>query len=238
MVTKFRSVVFFLVFSIATIVHSCTSLVVSLFLPYPQRFRYVVLLNHFVIWWFRVACGVRYEIEGLDNLPKGRPFVIVCNHQSQWETFYLQTVVAPLCTVLKKELLKIPFFGWALQLIKPIAIDRSLKTNALKQIVSQGKERIGEGVSVLIFPEGTRVHPNAESKFSKTGAFLAATAGVPIVPVAHNAGERWPPKGILKNPGVLRLKIGAAIEAEGRTTDELHQISTAWIVSQREVMKD
>ena len=234
----FRSVLFFLIFSFATILHATVSLIVSPFLGLPKRFRFVVLLNHFVIWWFRIACGVRYEIEGLDNLPKDRPFIIVSNHQSEWETFYLQTVVSPLCTVLKKELLRIPFFGWALGLINPIAIDRSLKTNALKQIISQGKERIGEGVSVLIFPEGTRVNPGEESRFSKTGALLSRKTGAPLVPVAHNAGERWPARGFLKRPGVLRLIVGPVIEPEGLTTTELYQASTNWIESHREVMKD
>jgi 1-acyl-sn-glycerol-3-phosphate acyltransferase len=238
MVIILRSVLFLIVFNLVTVFHATLSLLVAPFLRYPQRFRFVVLLNHFVVWWFRVACGVRYEIEGLENLPKGRAFIIVCNHQSQWETFYLQTVVTPLCTVLKKELLSIPFFGWALALINPIAIDRSLKTNALKQIVSQGKERIAAGVSVLIFPEGTRVEPGSDSKFSKTGAFLAKNTGTPVVPVAHNAGERWPKRGLIKKPGVLRLVVGEAIESKNRSTDELYQISTAWIESQREVLKD
>ncbi len=231
-----RSSIFILVFAIATFIHSAVCLVVLPLLPMRKRFKFAILLNRFVIRWFSLACGVRYRIEGLENLDGIEAGIIVSNHQSEWETFYLQTVVSPLCTVLKKELLRLPFFGWALALINPIAIDRKIKTGALKQIVQQGSEKLAQGFWVLIFPEGTRVDPGRRVRFSKTGALLAAQTGAPIIPVAHNAGEIWPAKGFLKRPGELKMVFGAPILPEGRSVEDLHHESSQWIERHREIV--
>lgn len=228
-VVYLRSAVFLLVFGLATLIHSMVCLLILPFLPMTRRFRFAILLNRFVVCWFSLACGVRYEIKGLENLDGIETGIIVSNHQSEWETFYLQTVVSPLCTVLKKELLRVPFFGWALALINPIAIDRKLKTGALKQIVQQGSEKLVTGFWVLIFPEGTRVAHGRRARFSKTGALLAFETGCPIIPVVHNAGKIWPAKGFAKYPGVLRLEFGAPIFPEGRSVEELHGESSQWI---------
>jgi 1-acyl-sn-glycerol-3-phosphate acyltransferase len=229
-----RSALFVLIFTLATVFHSTLCLLLLPWLPVKRRFRFVILLNRFVIWWFSVACGVKYEIEGLENLPVDGNGVLVSNHQSEWETFYLQIIVSPLCTVLKKELLRVPFFGWGLALINPIAIDRSASTNALKQIMQQGRDKLEQGFWVLIFPEGTRVKPGERKKFSKTGAVLAEKSGLPLVPVAHNAGEIWPAKGFRKNSGVLRVVVGEPIDPAGRNVSELYQESTEWIESTRQ----
>ncbi len=225
-----------LVFGLATLIHSAICLLVLPLLPLRRRFKFAILLNHFVVRWFSLACGVRYRIEGLENLEGIKAGIIVSNHQSEWETFYLQTIVSPLCTVLKKELLQLPFFGWALALIKPIAIDRKVKSGALKQIVQQGSEKLAQNFWVLIFPEGTRVPPGRRVKFSKTGALLAVETGAPIIPVAHNAGEIWPAKGFVKHSGELKLVIGKPILPEGRDVEELHQESSQWIERHRDML--
>lgn len=233
-VSVVRSVLFFLVFAVATVLHSSLCLLVLPLMPLRKRFKFAILLNRFVIWWFGLACGVKYRIEGLENLPSNGAGILISNHQSEWETFYLQIIISPLCTVLKKELLLVPFFGWALALIKPIAIDRKARTGALKQILQQGVEKLSKGFWVLIFPEGTRVAPGEKRRFAKTGALLAQKTGLPIVPIAHNAGELWPARGFLKNPGELRLVIGKPIAPEGRGVDELYSESTHWIESTRD----
>lgn len=224
-----RSTIFFSVYIIATLAHSALCVIVLPLLPFRIRFRFAVLLNRFVVWWYPVSCGVRYHFEGFENLPRDGVGVLLSNHQSEWETFYLQTVVSPLCTVLKKELLRIPFFGWALGMLRPIAIDRGLRTGTVKQIQSQGRERLASGAWVLIFPEGTRVPYGSEKRFSKTGALLAVEAGVPLIPIVHDAGALWPGKQFLKRPGDLHLTVGPKIETLGKTVDEVHLQASQWM---------
>jgi 1-acyl-sn-glycerol-3-phosphate acyltransferase len=182
-----------------------------------------------VVWWFKVACRVKYEITGKEHLSKSVPSIILCNHQSSWESFFLQTLIHPQCSVVKKELLKIPFFGWALNLLKPIAIDRRQKLGALKQLIQQGKERLSQGFSVLIFPEGTRVPVGASQPFSRGGAALATATQSPILAIAHNAGELWPAKSFLKYPGTIKLAISPIITTQGKKTIEVYKETTGWI---------
>jgi len=203
-------------------------------MPLRRRFAFSIQINRFVVWWFRLCCRVRYEFVGMEKLPRDRGAVIICNHQSEWETFFLQVVVSPLCTVLKKELLRIPFFGWALALINPIAIDRSSPRGALKQIVTQGKEKLQHDFSVLIFPEGTRVKPGDYKKFAKTGALLSKESGKLLVPIAHNAGLCWPPRGFIKYPGVIRLEVGEPLDPHLLSLDELAEQSSTWITEERD----
>ncbi len=224
-----RSGLFSSVFLVATILYAAFCVVFARWLPFRARFAVVVGINRFFLWWARVVCGVRFQIDAKENLPASGSFVILANHQSEWETFFLQVMVGPLCTVLKKELLKIPFFGWALALLKPIAIDRSERAGALKQILKQGKARLKEGIPVLIFPQGTRVRAGQRGRFNKGGAMLACSSGVPVVTIAHNAGEYWPSRSFLKFPGTIRVVIGPVIETEGRSVDEVHQQSKAWL---------
>ncbi|WP_163577725.1 lysophospholipid acyltransferase family protein [Halomonas faecis] len=223
-----RSGIFYIGYFAAMLVCGLLFLLPSPFLPLKSRYRLLNLYNHFIIAWFRLVCGVRYEIRGRERLPPG-PCVILSNHQSEWETVYLQLIKPPVCTVLKKELLNIPLFGWGLRLLHPIALDRSRPARAMKQVLTQGKQRLEEGLSVLIFPEGTRVDPGARKRYSKSGAVIACRAGVPVVPVAHNAGERWPGRHWVKNPGTLRLVVGEPIATEGRTPEEVLVEVEAWV---------
>lgn len=225
---RLRSLLFYAGYFLAILVCGVLFLPVSPLLPLKQRYRLLNLYNHFIIAWFRLACGVRHEISGLANVPPG-PCVILANHQCEWETVYLQLIKPPVCTVLKRELLNIPIFGWGLRLLHPIALDRSRPSRAIKQVLTQGKQRLDEGLSVLIFPEGTRVEPGKRKRYNKSGAVIACRAGVPVLPVAHNAGERWPGRHWVKNPGRLSLVVGEPIATEGRTSDEVMAEVEDWI---------
>lgn len=223
-----RSALFYAGYFIAMLVCGVLFLPPSPFVPLRSRYRLLNLYNHFIVAWFRLACGVRYEIRGREQLPRG-PCVILANHQCEWETVFLQLLKPPVCTVLKKELLNIPIFGWALRLLHPIALDRSRPARAMKQVLTQGQRRLEEGLSVLIFPEGTRVAPGHRRRYSKSGTVIACRAGVPVVPVAHNAGERWPGRHWVKKPGTLRLVVGEPIATDGRTPEAVLEEVEAWI---------
>ncbi|MFT2099622.1 lysophospholipid acyltransferase family protein [Marinomonas sp. 2405UD66-6] len=223
------SIVFFAYYAVSTILFGALAPFATLLLPKNARQPVLNLHNKGLLCAFRLLCGVKVEIIGRENIDKNRPVVLVANHQSEWETYVLQVLMAPVSTVLKKELLAVPFFGWGLRMVKPIAIDRSQRTNALKQIISQGKERLEDGRSVLIFPEGTRIAPNEEQAFNKGAAMLATSANVPILPVVHNAGYTWPGRRWRKFPGSIRVVIGSVIESEGKKTSALHEEMDAWM---------
>ena len=202
---------------------------IAICLPGIHRQKVLNVHNAILLFLFRVFCGVKINVQGRENLVKGTTYVIVANHQSEWETYFIQVLVTPLSTVLKKELLSVPFFGWGLRMVQPIAIDRRQKTNALKQIMKQGKERLLGGRSVVIFPEGTRVPVGEEKSFNKGAAMLATSANRSILPIVHNAGEVWPGKKWLKTPGTINVIIGEAIEAEGKKTNDLHEEMEVWM---------
>ncbi|KAA0013197.1 1-acyl-sn-glycerol-3-phosphate acyltransferase [Billgrantia pellis] len=223
-----RSLLFYLGYFLAILISGILFLPVAPLLPLRSRYRLLNLYNHFITAWFRWTCGVRYRIQGRERLPSG-PCVILANHQCEWETIYLQILKPPVCTVLKQELLRIPIFGWGLRLLHPIALDRSKPARAMRQVLSQGVARLQEGLTVLIFPEGTRVSPGQRRRYNKSGAVIACRAGVPVVPVAHNAGERWPGRHWVKNPGELNVVVGEPIETIGRTPEEVLVATEAWI---------
>ncbi|MFQ3789915.1 lysophospholipid acyltransferase family protein [Halomonas sp. A29] len=223
-----RSLLFYVGYFFAIFVCGVLFLPVSPLLALPARYRLLNLYNHFITAWFRWTCGVTYRVSGREHLPQG-PCVILANHQCEWETIFLQILKPPVCTVLKQELLRIPVFGWGLRLLHPIALDRSKPARAMRQVLSQGVVRLQEGLSVLIFPEGTRVDPGQRRRYNKSGAVIACRAGVPVVPVAHNAGERWPGRRWVKNPGVLNVVVGEPIDTVGRTPEEVLVEVEAWI---------
>ena len=229
---KLRAFLFAAGFYPITIIYAIPCLLIGPLLPFRARFVFFTGINYFYIFWLRMTCGVKTDVEGLENLPKNQPYVALSNHQSEWETLYFQLVFRPQAVVLKKELLKIPFFGWALGLLKPIALDRSQRREAIKQLLRQGSERLADGIPILIFPQGTRVAVGQMGRFNKGGAMLAVKNKVPIVPVVHNAGHCWPGQSFVKYPGTVKLVIGKPIQTEGRTVDEVHQEVEAWLVEQ------
>jgi 1-acyl-sn-glycerol-3-phosphate acyltransferase len=223
------STLFGISYVVSTVVAGVLAPPIALCFPGIHRQKVLNVHNGILLFLFRIFCGVTVNVQGRENLVKGRSYVIVANHQSEWETYFLQVLVTPLSTVLKKELLSVPFFGWGLRMVQPIAIDRSQKSNALKQILKQGKERLLGGRSVLIFPEGTRVRAGEEKSFNKGAAMLATSADKPILPIVHNAGEIWPGKKWLKQPGTINVIIGKPIEVEGKKTGAMHDEMEVWM---------
>ncbi len=230
-IAAIRSLIYYLVFYPFTIVYSTFCLLIGRFLSFDTRFKVFTVINYSYIAWLRLCCGVRLDVKGLENLPKDRAYVLVANHQSEFETIFLLTMVRPQCIVLKKELLDIPFFGWALAMLEPIALDRSQRRGALKQLLTQGKARLEAGRPVVIFPQGTRVPVGEPGRFNKGGAMLAASAGVPVVPLAHNAGTCWPGKGFIKYPGVVSVEIGEPVETQGQSVDQVHDAAIGWLLA-------
>jgi 1-acyl-sn-glycerol-3-phosphate acyltransferase len=200
------------------------------FLPFSIRYKFADIWINCLLFMLKLCCGLGYEVEGLENIPKNQAAVILSKHQSAWETIALRQIIAPQTAVLKKSLLQIPFGGWALATLKPIAIDRSNQKEALKMLLEQGEARLTEGLFVLIFPEGTRVAPGIYKKFNAGGAMLAQKTGFPALPLAHNAGEFWPRNSFLKYPGTIKVKIGPVISSMNKTTKEINAEAEAWIM--------
>lgn len=143
----------------------------------------------------------------------------------------LQEVFPPLVWVLKRELLWIPFFGWGLAVLNPIAINRKAGRHAMHQVVEQGTQRLNAGRWVVVFPEGTRVPPGTRGRYRAGGALLATESGYPVVPVAHNAGEYWAKGQFLKRPGTIRVVVGPLIQSRGRKPEEILAEAQDWIES-------
>lgn len=205
--------------------------VFSMLTPPQRRSKLIASWAYFVTWWLKVTVGLKYELVGMENIPE-KPCVFACNHQSTWETITTQTFLPPLAWVLKKELLKIPVFGWGLWASGPIAIDRSDRSSALDQVVKQGIEKIKEGRHVLIFPQGTRQPYKTSGVYKKGAAKLAIAADTAIVPIAHNAGKYWPSDSWWLKPGTIKCIIGAPILTEGKTDIELTQMIQTWVEAQ------
>lgn len=185
-----------------------------------------------VLATLRLAWGVTYRVEGAQHLPQ-RPAVLMANHESAWETIALRAAIPrPMNWVLKEELLRIPLYGWALRALEEISIDRNAGRDALRKVEADGVDRLGKGRWVVIFPEGTRSAPGEVTRFGQGGARLAAAAGAPVVPVAHNAGYYWPNEGWRKRPGTITVRIGAPIDTRERKPAEVNREVEAWITEQ------
>jgi 1-acyl-sn-glycerol-3-phosphate acyltransferase len=222
-----RSTLFEILRAVATVVFSCIALLTFPLSPLT-RYRIITVWNRIVIWLARVICGIEYRVLGLENLPKS-PAIVMAKHQSAWETLALPILLPPMAIVIKRELLRVPFFGWGFAMLSPIAIDRSAGKDALRQITERGRERIKQGFWVLIFPEGTRVAPGQKGRYGIGGAWLATHTDTPVVPIAHNAGELWRRHAFIKRPGVVTLSIGPVIESAGLKAGELNEKIEAWI---------
>lgn len=223
-----RSLLFLSVSILSTVFFAVTCLF-TIILPYPLRYTYISKWRYFNIWWLELICDLHYEIEGLENIPSEGPAIVFCKHQSAWETLAIAKWLPPHVWVLKRELLWVPFFGWGLAMLEPIAIDRGAGRKAVKQIIRQGKERLESGKWVVVFPEGTRVAYGKEKKFGIGGAILAESTGVPVVPIAHNAGKFWAKRSFIKKPGTIKVVIGPLIQSKGRKTAEINAEAENWI---------
>lgn len=174
------------------------------------------------------TCDLDYTVEGRENLPAGN-HVILMKHSSSWETFAQMLVFPPQAWVLKRELTWVPFLGWGVRLMRGIAVNRGAGHIAVKSVLEQGRQRLADGVWIVIFPEGTRMPPGQTRKYGISGALLASENDRLIVPVAHDAGYYWPRRGFLKRRGTIRLRIGPPIKAAGRDPREVNAEAQAWI---------
>ncbi len=193
-----------------------------------QRYRVTSSWTRMMLFLLWHVCGIRYRIIGAEHIPQ-IPSIVLSKHQSAWETLAFQEIFPPQVWVLKKELLRIPFFGWGLAMTSPIAIDRSARKKALEQIVEQGRDRLQQGFWIVIFPEGTRIPPGQRGKYRIGGAWLATHVHVPVVPVAHNAGELWGRNSFIKYPGTVTVSIGEPIDPTGMEAGELNARVETWI---------
>jgi 1-acyl-sn-glycerol-3-phosphate acyltransferase len=181
----------------------------SLFwLPIVPRYKLAKAWCWLMLQGARWICGIRFRVTGMDNVPPATPCIVMSKHSSTWETLALTQVFPPLAYVAKKELLSIPFFGWAFRFAAPITIDRKAGSDAMTQIVSQGRERLAQGFWIVIYPEGTRIRAGTRARYKTGGCRLAAELKIPLLPVAHNAGWLWPKGTLGKRPGTITLSIG------------------------------
>jgi 1-acyl-sn-glycerol-3-phosphate acyltransferase len=198
-------------------------------LPFRPLYRFArgwALTN---FWLVKFFCGLDWTIEGAERIPREGAHVSMWKHTSTWETLAQMIVFPPQAWVLKRQILWIPLVGWATWLLKCIAIDRGAGHRAVNQVLDLGRERLSAGIWVLIFPEGTRMAPGETRKYGMSGALLASQAGVKLVPVAHDAGDYWPRRGLVKKPGVVRVVIGPPVEAAGRDPRQLNAEVQSWI---------
>lgn len=222
-----RSIIFLIVFAAITIPYGLF-MSMTFILPLKARFKAVSLYPRTVLWCLKTICGLDFKVVGQENIPTG-PAIIYAKHQSTWETLALQLVFPPACFVAKKELLKIPFFGWGMAAMKYITIDRSARKKAMRQIIDQATDRFKLGLWVIIFPEGTRREAGATPSYKAGGARLSESTGKPLVPVALNSGDFWPRHGLIKWPGTITLEIGPVINPEGRDAEQIQAEAKAWI---------
>ncbi len=205
-------------------------LALTLALPFPHRYRFLLVPSfaRTVMWLMKILCDVDMRVEGKENLPD-EPCVVLIKHSSPWETLAELMIFPRHVIVLKRELMWIPILGWGLASMRCISINRKTGRSAVKQVLEQGKQRLSEGTWVIIFPEGTRVPKGRMGKWGHSGTLLAVEAGVPVIPVAHNATDHWPNGQLLKVPGTITLKIGPAISTSGKTLEAVALEARQWM---------
>jgi 1-acyl-sn-glycerol-3-phosphate acyltransferase len=229
MLVGLRSSLYFLVLTVTTVVFAVPLSIFGWFLPFSVLGRAGRLWGSINLEALRLICGLRYRVHGRTGLPD-EPCIVLCKHQSAWETIALRALLPPNHTwVVKRELLWTPFFGWAMAVYRPIAIDRSAGRKAVRQLLQEGRRWLETGRWVVIFPEGTRVAPGERRKYGIGGALLAEKSGCPVLPVAHNAGVFWRRRDLRKYPGVVDLVFGDPFPSKGLSAAEINRRAEAWI---------
>ncbi|MBX3607256.1 MAG: 1-acyl-sn-glycerol-3-phosphate acyltransferase [Piscinibacter sp.] len=224
-----RSGLFVLWMVVTVIPYAVAVLLLSIFVRGDRLYWFTVVWLRLAIWGARVICGVHARVQGRDNLPDG-PAILCPKHQSTWETFAFPTLMPrPLCYVFKRELLMIPFFGWAMGRLDMIHIDRSKRTEAWNKVAEQGRRFMAEGHWVIMFPEGTRTPRGGQGTYKSGAARLAVATDVPLVPIAVTSGRCWPRKRFTLRPGLVDISIGPPIPVDGRDPDALMREVEAWI---------
>lgn len=222
------SVAFTTYLFVSVVPYSCWLLLTAPLTPRSYAWRLARSWAGTVLALLRVLCGLKYRLEGAEHLPE-QPAVVLMKHSSAWETIAQLILFPRQVWVMKRQLLWVPFFGWALAAFNPIAIDRRGGRQAVEQVLRQGQQRLAEGHWVMIFPEGTRVAPGERRRYGLSGALLAAMTELPVIPVTHNAGDFWPRRGVMKRPGTIHMVVGPPIEAAGRSPRDVNRDVEAWI---------
>ncbi len=212
-------------------------LTISILFPIRLRIGMIKLWIRINLAWLKLACGLGYEVEGLENIPE-HGFIVMSKHSSTWETIAIQLWFRPMVWVVKRELIWIPFFGWGLKALDAIAINRGTGRQAIRQLVDEGRKRMDQGRIVMLFPEGTRVMPGQYKPFKLGGAILAQKTGYAILPIAHNAGEFWPRHSWIKWPGKVKVVIGKPIDPAGKKPDQIIAEVEGWITTTCEEISD
>ena len=227
--TMLRSLLYLLFMSISVILYALPISILRWVLPYKLIARAGQQWGKINLWALGLFCGLGYRIQGESNLPS-TACIVLCKHQSAWETIALRALLPPEHTwVLKRELLWAPFFGWALAAYKPIAIDRSTARRSIRKLLQEGKHWLDKGRWIVIFPEGTRVAPGQRKHYGQGGAMLAHKSGYPVLPIAHNAGVFWRRRDVRKYPGQIDLVIGEPLDPNGLSSAEINQHIEDWI---------
>jgi len=211
--TILRSALFYIGYLSSGMLASILACLIGPFIGLDKRLKLFSLWPRFTNWFLNLTCGIKVNVIGKENLPSG-PCVIVSNHQGQWETFSMQYLFHPLCTLLKRELLFIPLWGWAMKMLHPIGINRDKPKQAILQTLEEGSERLKRGMFVLLFPEGTRVKAGRVGKYARSGFELAKRNNVKVLPLCHNSGDCWPAHKFIKKSGTINLHIGKPFYVE------------------------
>jgi 1-acyl-sn-glycerol-3-phosphate acyltransferase len=231
--TILRSALFFLWMAVTVIPWALVVLAMSIFVRGDRLYWVCAGWLRVAVWGARVIAGVRARVQGLENLPRSgttEAVVLLSKHQSTWETFAYPTLMPhPLAYVFKRELLYVPFFGWAMGRLDMIHIDRSKRTEAWNKVAEQGARLARRGIWVIMFPEGTRIERGQQGVYKTGGTRLAITTGQPVVPIAATSARCWPRKSFLLRPGVVDVSIGQPISSVGREPEELMREVETWI---------
>ena len=224
-----RATLFYLGYIVSTVVWGSLSVAIAWAMPPKARFLFVIgAWTRFVLWWLAVTCGIRTHVTGREHLPD-EPCILLVKHQSTWDTLFVQTLLHPQTTLIKRELLWIPFFGWAFLLLKPIAINRHARIDAFRQLMKVGADRLKAGFSMTLFPEGTRMPWGKQGRFQPGGAALASATGAPVLVVAHDGGRYWPAHQFIKNPGTIQVRISPRIDAKGEKPIKINKLAEQWL---------
>jgi len=207
----------------------CLLLYLSLAFTFKVRKYLFYIWSRLILISIKIFCGIKYKIKGLENIPKNKSIIFFSKHQSAWETFAFLSLLPNSCFILKKSLLNIPFFGWGMRLGRHIAIDRKLGIYSIKKILKLGEKRKLEGLSIIIFPEGTRTLPNEHPKFYTTGIVLAQKTKSKIIPIVLNSGKFWPKNKWIKFPGTILVLIGKSIDVVNLDRKVINKYLYKWI---------
>jgi len=224
--TILRSALFYIGYLSSGVLASILACLIGPFIGLDKRLKLFSLWPRFTNWFLNLTCGIKVDVIGKENLPSG-PCVIVSNHQGQWETFSMQYLFHPLCTLLKRELLFIPLWGWAMKMLHPIGINRDKPKQAILQTLEEGSERLKRGMFVLLFPEGTRVKAGRVGKYARSGFELAKRNNVKVLPLCHNSGDCWPAHKFIKKSGTINLHIGEPFYVED--SKESAEVVRQWV---------